>query len=72
MLGQSVSEGLYLVGAVCEELQPVGRTQAHVHGRHSTLEQGEHVKKPPREDEGITETMCGGLTTEPVTIPLHC
>ena len=60
-LERSVPEGLHPVegthaGAVCEELQPVGRT--HVgevhggvsHGRDPTLEQGKSVKSLVAED----------------------
>ena len=76
MLEQSVPEGLHAMegthaGAVCEELQPAGRTHVgEVGGELSpvedpTLEQGKGVRSPPPEEEGVAETMCDELTTTP-------
>ncbi|GAB0179066.1 zinc finger and BTB domain-containing protein 5 [Grus japonensis] len=60
------------VGAVGEELQPVGRT--HVGEvweglspmRDTSLEQGQSVRSPPPEEEGAAETTCDELTTTPI------
>lgn len=73
----SVPEGLHLMerthtGAVCEELQPVGRThREEVHGGLSSEGVTSHwgrdgVRNPPCEEEGVTE--CDELTT----FPVHC
>jgi len=50
-------------GAVCEELQPMGRThhwrsvwRTVSHERDLTLEQGKSVRSPPSEEEGAAET----------------
>ena len=59
-------------GAVCEELQPVGRTHdrevcaelSPVRGTF-TLEQGQSVRSPPPEEEGAAETTCDELTAAP-------
>ena len=61
-LKQFVTEGLQPVerthaGAVCEELQPVGRTPRWSRGR---------VRSPPPEEEGAAETMCDELTATPI------
>lgn len=63
-------------GAVCAELQPVGRTQGvEVHEGLSSVGVTSHgskesVRNPPCEEEGVTE--CDELTTIPITVPLHC
>jgi len=60
MLEQSAPKGLHsvertLAGALCEELQPEGRTyvgEVHgrlSHGRNSMLEQGKRVRRKERQ-----------------------
>jgi len=63
-------------GAVCEELQLVGRTHVgEVCGELSlmrgifTLEQGQTVKSPPPEEEGVAETTCDQLTVTSIPHP---
>jgi len=62
--------------AVHEELQSMGRTHdGEVCGetvsceRDLTLEQGQSVKSPPPEEEGVAETMCDELTITPIPCP---
>jgi len=62
-------------GAVCEELQPVGRT--HVgevwrtvsRERDLMLKQGKIVRSPPPEEEGAAEATCNELTVTPIPRP---
>jgi len=63
-------------GAVCGELQPVGRTHiGEVCGERSpvrgtfTLEQGQSARSPPHEEEGAAETTCDELTVTPTPHP---
>jgi len=63
-------------GAVCEELQPMGRTHVgEVCGELSPmrgtfmLEQGQSVRSPPPEEEGEAETACDELTTTTIPCP---
>jgi len=62
--------------AVCEELQPVGRTHVgEVCGELSpmrrtfTLKQGQSVRSLPPEEEGAAETACDELTVTPIPCP---
>ena len=57
--------------AVCEELQPMGRTHAgEVHGGlDPMLEQRKSVRSPPPREEGAAETTCDELTTAPLPHP---
>ena len=70
-LEQSVPEGLHHVegthaGAVCEELQPVGRT-------HGEVQEVPMEGLSPSEEEGAAETMCDELTATPIPYsPAHC
>ena len=63
-------------GAVCEELQPVGRTHVgEVCGGLSAMGGTPRwsrggVRSPPPEEEEAAETRCDELTTTP--IPLRC
>jgi len=80
-LEQPVPEGLHPVGgthagAVCEELQPVGKDSQRrslwrtvSHERDLTLEQGQRVRSPPPEEEGEAEAACDELTTTPIPCP---
>jgi len=61
------------IGAVHEELHPVGRTYiGEVFGELSlvratfTLELGKSVRSPPSEQEGAAETTCNELTITPI------
>jgi len=64
-------------GAVREELQPLGRTNigedcgelSPVRGTF-TLEQGQSVRSPPPEGQGVAETTCDELTVTPFLVPL--
>lgn len=55
--------------AVCEKLQPRGRTQTAEDcrelscGRHSMLKQGKNVRSLSSEAEGASEKTCDALTT---------
>jgi len=59
-------------GAVCEELQPLGRihigedSSAVSCERDLMLELGQSVRSPPLEEEGETETTCDELTVTPI------
>lgn len=77
--GCTLLEGTHS-GAICEELQPAGRTrfgQAHGErtvssGRDPTLEQVDSVKEsPPSKEKGVakTETVCDELTAAPILHP---
>jgi len=64
------------LGAVCEELQPVGRTHVgEVCGELSpvrttfTLKQGQSVRSLPPEEKGAAETACDELTVTPIPCP---
>jgi len=63
-------------GAVCEELQPMGRT--HTGGslwrtvscvKDPMLEQGQSVRSPPPKGQGVAETACDELTLTPIPRP---
>lgn len=80
MLEQSASEGLQPVerthtGAICEELQAVGRTPAgEVNGGLSLvggpqLEEGKRVRSFQPEEDGAAETRCEGLAAAPIPHP---
>jgi len=82
MLEQPVPEGLQDVGrthtgAVCEELQPVGKDsrwrslwRTVSRGRDLMLEQGRSVSSPCPEEEGAAQTMSNGLIATPIPVPL--
>ncbi|OPJ83134.1 hypothetical protein AV530_010543 [Patagioenas fasciata monilis] len=64
-------------GAVCEELQPTGRT--HVGevneelfplGVTLMLEQRKSVRSPPAEEERVAEKTCDESTAKPIPQPL--
>ena len=65
MLGQFVKScspfGRTHSGEVCGELSPVRGT--------FMLEQGNSVRSPTLEEEGVAETMCDKLTATPIPCP---
>jgi len=62
-------------GAVCEELQPVGRThRGEVCGELSPMRGTSSwsrgsVRSLPPEGQGVAETTCDELTTTPIPCP---
>ena len=56
-------------GAVCEELTLEKLVEDCLLERDPTLEQGQSVRSPPREEEGAAETTCDELTTTPIPCP---